>query len=50
MTITSEMGDALGVNIESELRGLSYKVRYLFDVCLAHGYLCVPTHALLIVL
>lgn len=39
MTVTSDLGDALGTNIESEIKDLPYKVRYSFDVCLAHGYL-----------
>ena len=37
--ITSSMGDSLGVDVEDELQGLPYIVRYSFDVCLAHGYL-----------
>lgn len=42
LTITSDLGDALGNDIDAELLGLPYNVRYSFDVCLAHGYLYVP--------
>src|SRR5256885_1479873 len=36
---TSDPGESLGSQIESELQGLPFKVHYSFDVCLAHGYL-----------
>jgi hypothetical protein len=39
--VTSDLGEALGVEVETELEGLPYNVRYSFDVCLAHGYLYV---------
>lgn len=39
LIVTSDTGEALGVDIETELLGLPYNVRYSFDVCLAHGYL-----------
>jgi hypothetical protein len=39
MAVTSDPGASLGVNIESELDGLPYTVRYSFDTCLSHGYL-----------
>jgi hypothetical protein len=39
--LKSDLGEALGVNIERELEGIPYNVRYSFDVCLAHGYLYV---------
>jgi hypothetical protein len=41
VTVTSDLGEALGVEVETELEGLPYNVRYSFDVCLAHGYLYV---------
>src|SRR5271170_5350809 len=39
LDVTSSVGESLGVNIEDELQGLPYNVRYSFDVCVAHGYL-----------
>ena len=36
---TSDPGESLGSQIESELQGLPFKVHYSLDVCLAHGYL-----------
>ena len=39
LDVTSSVGETLGANIEDELQGLPYNVRYSFDVCLAHGYL-----------
>ena len=39
--MTADTGEALGVDIEMELLGLPYNVRYSFDVCLAHGYLYI---------
>jgi RNA-dependent RNA polymerase len=41
IVMTSDLGEALGADIEMELLGLPYNVRYSFDVCLAHGYLYV---------
>ena len=38
---TSDIGDALGTNIEGELQGLPYPVRYSFDVCISQGYLFI---------
>jgi hypothetical protein len=40
-TVTSDPGEALGPDIEKGLEGLSYNVRYSFDICLAHGYLYI---------
>jgi hypothetical protein len=39
LTMTKLLGEALGPEIETELEGLPYNVRYSFDVCLAHSYL-----------
>jgi hypothetical protein len=39
LTMTKVLGEALGTEIETELQGLPYNVRYSFDVCLAHSYL-----------
>jgi hypothetical protein len=39
LTMTKVLGEALGQEIETELQGLPYNVRYSFDVCLAHSYL-----------
>jgi RNA-dependent RNA polymerase len=41
ITITSDVSEALGMDIEAELDGLPYNVRYSFDVCLAHSYLYI---------
>jgi hypothetical protein len=41
--VTADSGEALGIDIEMELLGLPYNVRYSFDVCLAHGYLYIPS-------
>lgn len=40
--VTSNPGEALGPYIEKDLESLPYSVRYSFDICLAHGYLCFP--------
>jgi hypothetical protein len=42
ITMTKSIGEALGPEIESQLEGLPYNVRYSFDVCLAHSYLYIP--------
>jgi hypothetical protein len=41
--VTADASEALGVDIEMELLGLPYNVRYSFDVCLAHGYLYITS-------
>ena len=41
LTVTADASEGLGVDIEMELLGLPYNVRYSFDVCLAHGYLYI---------
>jgi hypothetical protein len=39
IAVSSKTGNSLGTGILTSLKNLPYKVRYSFEVCLAHGYL-----------